>query len=291
MVSTNQSIITSKIIGLIFSLSLIFFDIGNSYSSIIFILVMLTIGIPHGSVDHIIAFLNPDSRRFNSKFSFFSVYLALIVVNILIWIFSPFLGLFVFLLVSCYHFGETQVIGYNSTDNKLLNFVIGANILLSLFLNNIFELQTILVDFTFFSSIDLSSFEKIFFLLISVAVLMMSVVYFDIKRKVPLYAELSILYLIFYHTDILTSFSIFFGFSHSLPMLLMEYEEMKEKSFFRFYLKTLPFTLLAVVFGLVIYYFNNNILTTDNLILFVFIIISSLTLPHVFIMKDFVNDK
>ena len=154
-----------------------------------------------------------------------------------------------------------------------------------------YDVWGVLVDFTFFSSLNLSSFENIFFLLISVAVLMMSVVYFDIRRKVPLYAELSILYLIFYHTDILTSFSIFFGFSHSLPMLLMEYQEMKEKSFFRFYLKTLPFTLLAVVFGLVLYYFNNNILTTDNLILFVFIIISSLTLPHVFIMKDFINDK
>jgi hypothetical protein len=41
----------------------------------------------------------------------------------------------------------------------------------------------------------------------------------------------------------------------------------------------------------VLYYFNNSILTTDNLILFVFIIISSLTLPHVFIMKDFVKSK
>ena len=291
MVSSENYILPAKIVGLIFSLSLIFFDVGDSYSSIIFILIMLTIGIPHGSVDHIIAFINPNSRRFSSRFSFFSIYLVLIALNILVWVLSPFLGLFIFLLVSCYHFGETQVIGYNSTDNRLLNFVIGANILLSLFLNNIFELQEILVDFTFFSSLNLSSFENIFFLLISVAVLMMSVVYFDIRRKVPLYAELSILYLIFYHTDILTSFSIFFGFSHSLPMLLMEYQEMKEKSFFRFYLKTLPFTLLAVVFGLVLYYFNNNILTTDNLILFVFIIISSLTLPHVFIMKDFVNDK
>ena len=291
MISTNQGLVTSKIVGLIFSLSLIFFDIGDTYSSIIFISIMLSIGIPHGSVDHIIAFVNPKSRRFSSKLSFFSIYIALIILNIFVWILSPFLGLFLFLLISCYHFGETQVIGYHSTDNQLLNFVIGANILLSLFLNNIFELQEILIEFKFFSDIDLSSYENIFFLLISVAVLMMSVLYFDIKRKVPLYAELSILYLIFYHTDILTSFSIFFGFSHSLPMLLMEYSELKEDSFFKFYLKTLPFTILSVVFGFILFYFNDSLLTTENLILFVFIVISSLTLPHVFIMKDFVNDK
>jgi len=291
MILSKNYIISSKLIGLIFALSLIFFKVEDSYSSIIFVIVMLTIGIPHGSVDHIIAFINPKSRRFKSKLSFFTVYLSLIVLNIIIWVFSPYLGLFTFLLVSCYHFGEAQVIGFNNTKNKLLNFVLGANILLSLFLNNIFELQIILLDLTLFSSIDLSSYDKTFFLLISVAVLMISVVYFKIEKKVPLYAEMSILYLIFYHTDILTSFSIYFGFSHSLPMLLLEYKEMKEKSFLSFYAKTLPFTILAIIFGVVLYYYNNDLLTANNLILFTFIVISSLTLPHVFIMKDFVENK
>ena len=291
MILSKNYIISSKLIGLIFVLSLIFFKVEDSYSSIIFVIVMLTIGIPHGSVDHIIAFINPKSRRFKSKLSFFTVYLSLIVLNIIIWVFSPYLGLFTFLLVSCYHFGEAQVIGFNNTKNKLLNFVLGANILLSLFLNNIFELQIILLDLTLFSSIDLSSYDKTFFLLISVAVLMISVVYFKIEKKVPLYAEMSILYLIFYHTDILTSFSIYFGFSHSLPMLLLEYKEMKEKSFLSFYAKTLPFTILAIIFGIILYYYNNDLLTANNLILFTFIVISSLTLPHVFIMKDFVENK
>ena len=291
MILSKNYIISSKLIGLIFALSLIFFKVEDSYSSIIFVIVMLTIGIPHGSVDHIIAFINPKSRRFKSKLSFFTVYLSLIVLNIIIWVFSPYLGLFTFLLVSCYHFGEAQVIGFNNTKNKLLNFVLGANILLSLFLNNIFELQFILLDLTLFSSIDLSSYDKTFFLLISVAVLMISVVYFKIEKKVPLYAEMSILYLIFYHTDILTSFSIYFGFSHSLPMLLLEYKEMKEKNFLSFYAKTLPFTILAIIFGIILYYYNNDLLTANNLILFTFIVISSLTLPHVFIMKDFVENK
>ena len=82
MISSHNGLITSKIIGLIFSLSLIFFDVGDSYSSIIFIMIMLSIGIPHGSVDHIIAFLNPDSRRFSSKLHFFIAYISLIIINV-----------------------------------------------------------------------------------------------------------------------------------------------------------------------------------------------------------------
>tara|TARA_B100001173_G_scaffold2048_1_gene1868 strand:+ start:63 stop:932 length:870 start_codon:yes stop_codon:yes gene_type:complete len=284
-------VVKSKLAGLILALSIIFFGLESSYSVELFIIIMLSIGIPHGSVDHIIAFINPNARKFKSKPIFYVIYLSLIVINIMIWILSPFLGLLVFLIISCYHFGETQVIGYNSTDNKLLNFVVGANILLSLFLNNIAELQQILYIIPEFSNLNLSNLNSAFFLLISVAILMLSIINFDIKRKVPLYAEITILYMIFYHTDLLTSFALYFGFCHSLPMLMLEYKEFKNDNFIKFYFKTLPFTILSIIFGFLLYQFNNDLLTSDNLILFVFIIISSLTLPHVFIMKDFVKGK
>ena len=284
-------IVKSKLVGLILAFSIIFFGLESSYSILLFLIVMLSIGIPHGSVDHIIAFINPEARKFDSKLIFYVVYLSLIVFNIILWVISPFLGLLVFLIISCYHFGETQVIGYNTTDNKILNFVIGANILLSLFLNNIVELQEILYILPQFASLDLSAFDSVFFLLVSVAILMLSIVNFEIKRKVPLYAEITILYMVFFHTDLLTSFALYFGFCHSLPMLMLEFKEFKTDSFMKFYLKTLPFTILSIIFGFLLYQFNNDLLTSDNLILFVFIIISSLTLPHVFIMKDFVKDK
>ena len=284
-------VVKSKLAGLILAFSIIFFGLESSYSILLFLVVMLSIGIPHGSVDHIIAFINPKARKFDSKPIFYLVYLSLIVFNIILWVISPFLGLLVFLIISCYHFGETQVIGYNTTDNKILNFVIGANILLSLFLNNILELQEILYILPQFASLDLSAFDSVFFLLISVAILMLSIVNFEIKRKVPLYAEITILYMVFFHTDLLTSFALYFGFCHSLPMLMLEFKEFKTDSFMKFYLKTLPFTILSIIFGFLLYQFNNDLLTSDNLILFVFIIISSLTLPHVFIMKDFVKDK
>jgi len=284
-------IVKSKLAGLILAFAIIFFGLESSYSILLFLIVMLSIGIPHGSVDHIIAFINPEARKFNSKLIFYITYLSLIVFNIALWVISPFLGLLVFLIISCYHFGETQVIGYNPTDNKLLNFVVGANILLSLFLNNITELQEILYILPQFASLDLTGFDSVFFLLISVAVLMLSIVNFEIKRKVTLYAEITILYMVFFHTDLLTSFALYFGFCHSLPMLMLEFKEFKTDSFMKFYLKTLPFTIISIIFGFLLYQFNNDLLTSDNLILFVFIIISSLTLPHVFIMKDFVKDK
>ena len=106
-----NKILLSKLLGLILSLSIIFFGLESSYSILLFLIIMLTIGIPHGSVDHIVAFVNPEARRFKSKFIFYLVYLSLIIINMILWIISPIIGLALFLVISCYHFGETQVIG------------------------------------------------------------------------------------------------------------------------------------------------------------------------------------
>ena len=150
MISSKDYLIPSKLFGLIVSLSIIFFGVESSYSILFFLFIMLTIGIPHGSIDHLIAFINPKTRRFQNKFYFFISYISLIFFNILLWIISPYLGLFIFLIISCYHFGETQVLGYTTTDNKFLNFVLGANILLSLYPFRLICSQTTLNEATFY---------------------------------------------------------------------------------------------------------------------------------------------
>ena len=93
-------VVKSKLAGLILAFSIIFFGLESSYSILLFLVVMLSIGIPHGSVDHLIAFINPNARKFESKFIFYITYLSLIIFNIILWVISPFLGLLVFLIFS-----------------------------------------------------------------------------------------------------------------------------------------------------------------------------------------------
>ena len=56
-------VVKSKVVGLILALCIIFYGLESSYSILLFILVMLSIGIPHGSVDHLIAFINPKEEN------------------------------------------------------------------------------------------------------------------------------------------------------------------------------------------------------------------------------------
>ena len=63
--------------------------------------------------------------------------------------------------------------------------------------------------------------------------------------------------------DLLTSFALYFGFCHSLPMLILEFKEFKNDTFTKFYVKTLPFTILSVIFGFILYIFNNELLSSE----------------------------
>ena len=70
----------------------------NYRNLILFLIVFSLIG---GRMLRIVCLINSDIKVIIAYSSV--VHMALIIINILLWAFSPFLGLFVFLLVSCYH--------------------------------------------------------------------------------------------------------------------------------------------------------------------------------------------
>ena len=65
---------------------------------------ILLIGIPHGAIDHVLFF----KKRSLSQLQFYSIYLGLILIFLVLWIFFPFWSLLLFLLISAFHFGESQ---------------------------------------------------------------------------------------------------------------------------------------------------------------------------------------
>ena len=98
--------------------SFIFFLFSNIFSVIIFkfnnfdisplicLLFILTIGVSHGSLDHV-----KGKKLFNilniSKISiFYFSYILIAILVIIIWIIIPFISLMCFLLVASYHFGK-----------------------------------------------------------------------------------------------------------------------------------------------------------------------------------------
>jgi lycopene beta-cyclase len=99
----------------------------------------ITVGIPHGAVDHLL-----ESRRWEFKKapSFIIRYLALIGVMALVWMFNSTLGLSIFLLYSSWHFGQAD--GVLWKFSKTTSFLWGASVLLYLLGTHLIETNAII---------------------------------------------------------------------------------------------------------------------------------------------------
>ncbi|MEQ8711598.1 MAG: Brp/Blh family beta-carotene 15,15'-dioxygenase, partial [Cyclobacteriaceae bacterium] len=85
--------------------------VGNTAAEYIMVFSLIAfIGIPHGATDHTLyGYILPHQSSKERNITFFGYYLVVMAVYTGLWFLSPFLSFVVFLLMSAYHFGETQL--------------------------------------------------------------------------------------------------------------------------------------------------------------------------------------
>jgi Brp/Blh family beta-carotene 15,15'-monooxygenase len=273
-------------------------EIPTSYQLILCIPFILFLGIPHGAIDNVLYIR--DNKIKNLEF--IGIYLAFIALNILLWLIFPIVAYVVFLLLSAYHFGQSQFSHYFNKQplaHKALFFSWGVSILSALIYFNIEEIQQIMIqekEFAAFESLHQKAYMQYVFLASSIATFILMVL-IAIKKSFNVEAllmETLVLFLIvicFYLMPILIGFTLYFIILHSLKVLREEYEFLNSKkevnSIVGFVLLLAPFTLLSIVgVGLIysliyleIFYFSYGYC--------LLIIISSITLPHIFVMNRF----
>ena len=88
-----------------------------------FAVAIFTFGIPHGALDHLVE--QEAARRRNSTFNiiiFLFKYLALMAFYAVLWYFFPEISFVLFIIISSWHFGETDI-DYNN-NKKLLGLIL-----------------------------------------------------------------------------------------------------------------------------------------------------------------------
>ena len=288
--------------------SFIFFLFSNIFSIIIFkfnnfnisplicLLLILTIGVSHGSLDHV-----KGKKLFNildiSKISiFYFSYILIAILVIIIWIKIPFISLMCFLLVASYHFGkeDTQfLMNENSYFNQLLFFLKGLLIIAAPmffhFDETIIIFKLLLVDNEIFYStlefIEVNKILPIAIILSSLSSICLILSKFEIKKFIIFLDYFSILVLNYYLTP-LVAFTIYFCFLHSIRHSITLIYEIDKNDFKNglkiFSQKALPLTVLTTIFCLIgLYLLNNNYNFNSSILKIIFIGLASLTFPHI----------
>ena len=277
--------------------SLITFVSHNfTVSPLICLLLILSIGISHGSLDNLKGEKLLKIFGINNLFIFYLLYILIAIAVIILWIIIPSISLIIFLIVASYHFGkeDTQfLIIENSYLNQFLYFMKGSLIVLAPiyfhFDETINIFKSLLIDnenfYEFLNFIEKNKILLFGVILSTLANIILFIQKFEIKKFAIFFDYFSILILNYYFSPLL-AFTLYFCFLHSIRhsiTLIIELEKNDLNLGFKMFVKkALPLTILTASLCLIGLYFINNTYTFDSSILkIIFIGLASLTFPHI----------
>ena len=277
--------------------SVIVFKFSNLNISTLFcLLLILTIGVSHGALDHLKGKKLLSILNIKKFYIFYLIYTLMALSVILIWTIVPAITLIVFLAVASFHFGkeDTQfLINKNSNLTSLLYFFRGLLVIIMPLYFNFNETVTIfkmlLIDNEqFYSGLSFIEKYKIIEIAISLSALS-SIILFLIEfnfKKFAIFLDFFSIIILNYYLSPLVAFTIYFCFLHSIRhtvSLALEMDSTNLKNgFILFVKKAFPLTVLTAIFCLVGLYFLNNVYELNSAILkIIFIGLASLTFPHI----------
>ena len=263
-------------------------------------ILLLCIGIPHGTLDHLITY----KVQKTNKLKFYTYYLGTIVLFFLLWMIAPNLGFVLFLLISAFHFGETQLHFFFTKNTYISLFIYlnwGVTILFTLLYYNNAELNQMTQLFedtqVFLSVYDYDTLKPIF--IASNLGSILSFVYLFYKNKMSsqsLLAELfflAVIHLTSFLFPFIICFTLFFIVLHSLPSIVHQFTFFKKfkKDFTKKELIQLmaPYSILSISMSAILIALSHLNYIPFSIPLISLIVISAITLPHTFVMLNFNN--
>ena len=285
---------------IVFLHSLIFFNFCIFLSSINFLknenfliiclLLIMSIGISHGSLDNLKGKRLLKILKIKEIKKFYFSYIGLSALIILLWILLPNFLLSIFLLIASYHFGkEDTVFKLNIAGIKkdILFLLKGSSIIIAPLLFNYDKTNEIflILKFDLFNEFLISKEILLLFLFLSFVSGLMLSKFKNIDDSTLSIMDFSSVILINYFLNPILAFTIYFCLLHSIRhslSLIFELDVNFDVGLIKFIKKALPLTLITAILYLISIYSLNNFFELNNAIYkVIFIGLASLTFPHI----------
>ncbi len=261
--------------------------------SIAFVLIV-SLGILHGANDLLILAKGKNSKIFFLKNLL--VYLTIIIVCVLTYIFSSFLAILLFILLSSYHFGEEHL-GDKIKVNRFFNLIFylsyGVFLFSILFYVSLAEVDEIMRELTGITFTE-AQIKITFLISLSVLLILSGYLYLTKKTSISvLFKEvfyLCLLSLVFKTSSLILGFAIYFIFWHSIPSLLNQvtfiYGDLTKESVINYMKKAFIYWVISVLGLLVLYQIIPEINLFSSII---FVLLFAVTAPHTWVMFKMKN--
>jgi Brp/Blh family beta-carotene 15,15'-monooxygenase len=257
-------------------------------------ILVISIGIIHGANDLLI--LSTKDKKNKTFIKNLIIYVSIIILCVFIYLFSPFIAILLFVLLSAYHFGEEHLghkIMMNSVFNSIYFLAYGLFIFSLLFYQSLPDVDKIMLELTDTSFTKL----QVEVTLIACAILLFLGSFYLVvikKRELKMYLKeffyLVLLFLVFNTSSLILGFAIYFIFWHSIPSIVHQVEfisgNLNKKNIF-FYIKKAMIYWGISLFGLVFLY--QLVPQIELFSTVVFVILFAVTAPHTWVMHKMKN--
>lgn len=270
--------------------------------SILFFSGIVVLGIPHGAADLLVATRNSATQKKSfSPVRFFVNYLGrLIIFSAILWLF-PFTGILLFLVFAAYHFGETDLYQFKTDgfSGKLFVISYGLVVLGVILLHHFEEVRPLLMQFN--ATVKHASFIDViglyrYRILSCIGVLFFASTFFYFlanrnteQHQGQFLVQLAVIIFILFNLPMVPGFTFYFILWHSVLSLRNIIKYLRKDSLFSARLiskQLLLYSLCAIVgiclFGLAGFMF----ISTNTMMLYVFLSLAVLTAPHMEVMHD-----
>lgn len=271
-------------------------QIDSRYETYLSYFFILTVGILHGANDlSLINYIKKGSG--DSQLKYIGFYAGVIAIMSLAFFHFPFIALSIFIVFSCYHFGEQHFYSQLRSSNfktNLLFISYGFLIFNLLFYLNAEETTSIIYELT---EVTIPKSYYLYGLLFASVTTFVMIV---INRKnfrygFAFFQEVFLLILfilLFKLASLLWAFAIYFVVWHSLPSLrdqtLALHGQIDKSSFIKYFKSSVINWGISIV-GLGIIYYLSTLVEIRFITLF-FAFLAAITIPHVIVMY-FLNKK
>lgn len=288
---------------IIIMVSFIKHELFVSSSLLVALVLIVFIGIPHGANDHLLFFnlVNKSVDKKTKKSTlFFASYIGLILLYVCFWYLFPTFSLGLFILMSIYHFGQSNlyVSPIESKFVKLISiFLSGSFVLLTPIFAHIETALPVIQTLAKNADYLVISKELGNKLAISAGILMLIlwvilVISKHINFKNGLFEILNVFLLfgLFYYSPLWIGFAIYFTLWHAIPSIEDQINFFKTTrvnyNLGKYVREIFPFSLIALLGLFLAFQFSGNYISVDQGIALLFVFIAVITLPHM-IMMDF----
>jgi len=286
---------------IIIMVNLIKHELFVSSSLVVALVLIVFIGIPHGANDHLLFFnlINKSVDKNNKKsILFFASYIGLIILYVCCWYIFPTFSLGLFILISIYHFGQSNlyISPINSKFVKLISiFLSGSFVLLTPIFAHIETALPVIQSLSKNPDIlkiseDLGNKLAIsagILMIIHWVILMLSK-HINFKNGLQEILNVLLLFGLFYYSPLWIGFAIYFTLWHSIPSIEDQINFFKTTrvnyNLGKYVREIFPFSLIALSGLLLAFQFSGDYISVNQGLALLFSFIAVITLPHMIMM-------